>query len=63
MSADLENLEYLSLVSKVVTELDNHFGINDVNVAKVIIEFALENPTFDRFKRVLMENELEDVSF
>ena len=26
---DLEQLEYLSLVSKVCTELDNHLGISD----------------------------------
>lgn len=26
---ELSQLEYLSLVSKVCTELDNHLGIND----------------------------------
>lgn len=26
---ELEQLEYLSLVSKVCTELDNHLGISD----------------------------------
>lgn len=26
---DLEQLEQLSLVSKICTELDNHLGIND----------------------------------
>lgn len=26
---ELERLEYLSMVSKVCTELDNHLGIND----------------------------------
>lgn len=26
---EIERLEYLSLVSKVCTELDNHLGLND----------------------------------
>lgn len=26
---ELQQLEYLSLVSKVCTELDNHLGLND----------------------------------
>ena len=26
---ELQELEYLSLVSKVCTELDNHLGLND----------------------------------
>ena len=30
---ELEKLEHLSLVSKVCTELENHLGINDKDVA------------------------------
>ena len=26
---EIEKLEYLSLVSKICTELDNHYGLND----------------------------------
>ena len=32
---ELKKLEYLSLVSKVCTELDNHLGINDKDLGKL----------------------------
>lgn len=35
--ADLQNLEYLSLVSKITTELSNHLGINDKTLSEFII--------------------------
>jgi ATP-dependent RNA helicase DHX8/PRP22 len=56
---DLQNLEYLSLVSKVVTEMDNHFGITDRSTAEMMIDLALQNPTFNKFKQILQENELD----
>jgi ATP-dependent RNA helicase DHX8/PRP22 len=56
---DLENLEYLSLVSKIVTELENHFDISDKDVAEMIIDMALNNPTFNKFKQILLEHDLE----
>ena len=31
---EIEKLEYLSLVSKVCTELDNHLGLNDKDLGK-----------------------------
>lgn len=31
---ELNKLEYLSLVSKVCTELENHLGINDKDLGK-----------------------------
>lgn len=35
ISADeLQQLEYLSLVSKVCTELDNHLGLNDKDLGE-----------------------------
>ncbi len=33
---ELKKLEYLSLVSKVCTELDNHLGINDKDLGKFV---------------------------
>lgn len=32
---ELQKLEYLSLVSKVCTELDNHLGINDKDLGEL----------------------------
>lgn len=31
---EVEKLEYLSLVSKICTELENHLGINDKDLGK-----------------------------
>uniref|UniRef100_A0A8B9SYB4 ATP-dependent RNA helicase DHX8 n=1 Tax=Anas platyrhynchos TaxID=8839 RepID=A0A8B9SYB4_ANAPL len=56
---ELAKLEYLSLVSKVCTELDNHLGINDKDLAEFVISLAEKNTTFDTFKAVLMKNGAE----
>ncbi|VDO28439.1 unnamed protein product [Haemonchus placei] len=54
----MDELERLSLVSKVCSELDNHFGIKDKDVAEFIIELATINNTFEKFKRALDEQGL-----
>ena len=59
---DLEQFEHLSLVAKIVTELDNHLGINDKDAAEVIISLARANPTYDKLKKALVENGLDEVS-
>uniref|UniRef100_A0A8C2EI23 ATP-dependent RNA helicase DHX8 n=1 Tax=Cyprinus carpio TaxID=7962 RepID=A0A8C2EI23_CYPCA len=53
---ELKKLEYLSLVSKVCTELDNHLGINDKDLAEFVISLAEKNPSIDGFKTVLVKN-------
>jgi ATP-dependent RNA helicase DHX8/PRP22 len=53
---ELQKLEHLSLVSKICTELDNHYGLNDKDLAEFIINLADKNSTFDAFKKVLLEN-------
>ena len=37
---ELKKLEHLSLVSKVCTELDNHYNMNDKDLAEFIIDLA-----------------------
>lgn len=56
---ELQQLEHLSLVSKICTELDNHLGINDKDLAEFIIDLAETHTTFDNFKKVLAENGAE----
>lgn len=34
---EVEKLEYLSLVSKICTELENHLGMNDKDLGKFVI--------------------------
>lgn len=50
---DIEQLEYLSLVSKVCTELDNHLGLNDKDLAEFIIKIADKHPRLDKFSKSL----------
>lgn len=56
---ELEKLQYLSLVSKVCTELENHLGFNDKDMAEFIIDLAEENSTFDSFKSALIANQAQ----
>ena len=56
---EVEKLEHLSLVSKICTELENHLGLNDKDLAEFIIALADKNDTFETFKKVLMENGAE----
>jgi len=56
---DLQNLEYLSLVSKICTELENHLGVNDKDLAEFIIHMAQSSNTYDIFRRKLDENDAD----
>lgn len=56
---ELEKLEHLSLVSKVCTELENHLGLNDKDLAEFIIALSEKHKTFDEFKAVMIENGAE----
>uniref|UniRef100_UPI0037E728E7 ATP-dependent RNA helicase DHX8-like n=1 Tax=Semicossyphus pulcher TaxID=241346 RepID=UPI0037E728E7 len=53
---EIERLEYLSLVSKVCTELENHLGISEKDLAEFIISLAEKHPTLEEFKAALCEN-------
>uniref|UniRef100_A0AAQ5XQZ7 ATP-dependent RNA helicase DHX8 n=1 Tax=Amphiprion ocellaris TaxID=80972 RepID=A0AAQ5XQZ7_AMPOC len=56
---ELSQLEYLSLVSKVCTELDNHLGISDKDLAEFVISLAEKQTSFDGFKALLVQNGAE----
>ncbi|XP_067627795.1 ATP-dependent RNA helicase DHX8 [Eurosta solidaginis] len=56
---ELRRLEYLSLVSKICTELENHLGLNDKDLAEFIIDLEDKNPTFDSFRKALHDNGAE----
>ncbi|XP_076180765.1 ATP-dependent RNA helicase pea isoform X1 [Ptiloglossa arizonensis] len=56
---EVAKLEHLSLVSKICTELENHLGLNDKDLAEFIIHLAEKNNTLDKFKKVLVENGAE----
>ncbi|XP_059180160.1 ATP-dependent RNA helicase DHX8-like [Centropristis striata] len=53
---EIKRLEYLSLVSKVCTELENHLGISEKDLAEFIINLADKHPTLEGFKAALCEN-------
>ncbi|VDN52257.1 unnamed protein product [Dracunculus medinensis] len=56
----MDDLERLSLISKVCVELENHFGFGDKTVAEFIIHLITENPTFDKFKKAIIAEGLGD---
>jgi ATP-dependent RNA helicase DHX8/PRP22 len=47
---DLEQLEFLSLVSKITQELSNHVGIGDKTLAEFIIKIHEDSPSLKGFK-------------
>jgi ATP-dependent RNA helicase DHX8/PRP22 len=49
MSCALDELEHLSLVSKVSTELDNHLGMNDKVLAEFLIHLHSESTDLESF--------------
>ena len=48
---DIFDLELVALVSKIVSELQNHLGIADKNLAEFIIAQRLDADTLEMFKR------------
>ncbi|KAF5137090.1 Pre-mRNA-splicing factor ATP-dependent RNA helicase prp22 [Metarhizium anisopliae] len=50
---DLLNLELLSLVSKVTSELQNHIGISDKTLVEFLISQRLESSSTDDFRKRL----------
>ena len=55
----MEELSYLSLVSKVAQELDNHLGISDKTLAEFIIDLADTHAEPAAFHTALVENGAE----
>lgn len=51
----LADLELLSLVSKITTELSNHLGINEKTISEYIISLHGESTTLDEFKLKLAD--------
>ncbi len=43
--SDLDKLQRLSLVTKITTELENHLGITDSDLAEFIIALSEESST------------------
>ncbi|KAK6437454.1 DEAH-box ATP-dependent RNA helicase prp22, partial [Oleoguttula sp. CCFEE 5521] len=58
---DFEELERLSLVSKIASELGNHLGVSDSTIAEfVIAEHEKHRDAPDAFKRALEEYDFPD---
>lgn len=58
-NSSIDELQRLSLVSKVCTELDNHLGLSDRTLAEFIIHLADEFPDPTAFHHALAENGAE----
>jgi ATP-dependent RNA helicase DHX8/PRP22 len=56
MDQDLYNLEFLSLVAKIIQEIDNHTGVNDKTLAEFVISLHDQsNKSLPAFKAKLKE--------
>ncbi|CAN0159318.1 unnamed protein product, partial [Hapterophycus canaliculatus] len=55
-SSSLDELQQLSLVSKICTELDNHLGLSHRTLAEFIIHLADEFSEPSAFRHALSEN-------
>lgn len=62
MATALNKLQHLSLVQKVCSELENHVGINEPDLAEFIIDLAGKYDNVNKFQRELATNgaEFED---
>eukprot|EP00823_Brevimastigomonas_motovehiculus_P002276 TRINITY_DN1421_c5_g1_i1.p1 TRINITY_DN1421_c5_g1~~TRINITY_DN1421_c5_g1_i1.p1 ORF type:complete len:1173 (+),score=369.55 TRINITY_DN1421_c5_g1_i1:57-3575(+) len=56
MSADLAKLQYLSLVSKVCSELENHLGEGDRDLAEFIVDLGQHALNLESFRKAMNEN-------
>ncbi|KAK2710309.1 ATP-dependent RNA helicase DHX8-like [Artemia franciscana] len=56
---DLKKLEHLSLVSKICTELENHLGLNDKDLAEFMIHLVEKHRTPEKVKKVLLKKGVE----
>ncbi|DBA76854.1 TPA: hypothetical protein ACH3X2_008868 [Trebouxia sp. C0005] len=55
----LKQLQHLSLVNKVTTELENHLGISEKAMAEFIIELATGKSSIKEFQKALASNGAE----
>eukprot|EP00123_Amoebidium_parasiticum_P017098 comp23708_c0_seq1/m.40778 comp23708_c0_seq1/g.40778 ORF comp23708_c0_seq1/g.40778 comp23708_c0_seq1/m.40778 type:complete len:1218 (-) comp23708_c0_seq1:134-3787(-) len=53
---ELSELEFLSLISKICTELDNHIGFSDKTLAEFIVDVAGKSEDAVAFHKTLKEN-------
>lgn len=57
---DVDKLQYFSLVSKICTELDNHYQLNNQDLAEFIIHLADKSEyDYEQYKKLLVENGAE----
>uniref|UniRef100_A0A0K0FAG4 RNA helicase n=1 Tax=Strongyloides venezuelensis TaxID=75913 RepID=A0A0K0FAG4_STRVS len=57
---DIEKLEHLEIVNRIVSELENHFGSGGTDEAEFLIDLIKKNPTFDKLKKALKNEGLEE---
>ncbi|KAJ0405555.1 hypothetical protein P43SY_009604 [Pythium insidiosum] len=57
-SATMEKLQELSLISKVCTELENHLGMSDKDLAEFIIHLVRESATSAKFLQTIQARDL-----
>ena len=57
--SNLDQLQHLSCVSKVCTELNNHLGLSDRDLAEFVIHLGKNSETVDQFLASLKQYEAD----
>nr|PIL98407.1 putative pre-mRNA-splicing factor ATP-dependent RNA helicase [Toxoplasma gondii COUG] len=52
----MDVLERLSVISRITTELHNHWGVNDRDLAEFVVHLGEEASSLDEFREQLQEN-------
>ena len=55
----MEELQRLSLISKITTEIRNHWGIEDKTLAELVIDLGQSSSSLEEFNEKLAENGAE----
>ena len=55
----MEELQRLSLISKITTEIRNHWGVEDKTLAEFVIDLGQSSSSLEEFKEKLAENGAE----
>jgi ATP-dependent RNA helicase DHX8/PRP22 len=63
MDSRLKKLEYLSLVSKVCTELEAHIKCSDKTLVEFIVNITQHNDTIEAFDQALKKNGIEILKY
>lgn len=55
----LQKIQLISLTNKVLSELENHIGIKDKDLAEFVIDLAIQSETLEAFQAALKAHDAD----